>query len=96
MEITLQEVVRYLNQAQVRCTYGAVAEVLGVQSRTLLMMLQGKEPAKSWIVSARTGEPDDYREADIHSNLFLNSRVIRSADVLRNEIWVFRNSIANA
>lgn len=47
--VSLDEILRFLKDAQVRATAGAVAEVLGVPPRALASRL-GSRPEASWVV----------------------------------------------
>jgi len=88
MEDKIQKIVKYLNTVKTRCTYGAVAEILGVNSRSVGMYLGQRRPEVSWIVNAKTGEPTDYEESEKHPDLYRKNHIIKSAEVLRRNIGV--------
>ena len=66
---SLSEILQFLNDQQVRATYGAVADVLGVIPRSLGALLGPRTPEASWIVSAATGLPTDYSQNETHPAL---------------------------
>ena len=70
-----------------RCTYGAMAELLGIQPREVGRILGPKRPAASWVVSAATLQPTGYNPNELHPDLFQNQRVIESAEELKQLIY---------
>jgi hypothetical protein len=54
-DVSLDEILQFLNHDKVRATYGAVAEVLGVIPRSMGARLGTRRPEASWIVSASNG-----------------------------------------
>src|SRR5262245_30414226 len=78
----LEEILAFLNEEQVRATYGAVAEVLGVVPRSLSAALGPRRPEASWIVSAENGLPTDYDQTDWHPELLSRAEVISSGRAL--------------
>ena len=86
---TLDEILAFLNDEQVRATYGAVAEVLGVIPRSMGARLGTKRPEASWIVSAADGLPTDYSQAETHQDLFRRNEIIGSGSrlALRVSAW---------
>ena len=88
MEEKVQKIIKYLNTVKTRCTYGVVAEILGVNSRSVGMYLGKRRPEVSWVVNAKTGDPTDYEESEKHPELYRTERIIKSADVLRRNIGV--------
>jgi alkylated DNA nucleotide flippase Atl1 len=88
MEEKVQNIIKYLNKVKTRCTYGAVAEILGVKSRSVGLYLGQRRPDVSWVVNAKTGEPTDYEEAEKHPELYRTNHIIKSAEVLRRNIGV--------
>jgi len=88
MEEKVQKIIKYLNTVKTRCTYGAVAEILGVNSSSVGLYLGKRRPEVSWIVNAKTGEPTDYEEAEKHPDLYRTNHIIKSAEILRRNIDV--------
>lgn len=82
MDDKLKKILDFLNEKETRCTYGAVADVLGLNPNFLAAHLGERRPYASWIVNSKTHEPTDYRESEKHTNLYRTSRVIKSAEVL--------------
>jgi hypothetical protein len=85
----LDEILEFLNHEQVRATYSAVAEVLGVIPRSLAVRLEPRRPEASWIVSADTGLPAGYGQDEWHPALLSKGDIMRSgtALVLRLSMW---------
>lgn len=79
----LQVILDYLNKTKTRCTYGALAEVLGVSPRSVGPLLGRRRPEASWVVNTKTGEPTGYLKSEKHTDLFTNDEIIQSASELR-------------
>ena len=77
-DATLSEILQFLNHQQVRATYGAVAEILGVIHVSMGALLGPHSAEASWIVSAATGLPTDYRQDEMHPALLRRSDIIQS------------------
>ncbi|MGE5243276.1 MAG: hypothetical protein ACM3SQ_03505 [Betaproteobacteria bacterium] len=75
---TLDDVLQFLNAEQVRATYGAVGEVIGVAPRAVGIALGDRRPEASWVVNAANGLPTDYAPVEIHPALFSDPHVITS------------------
>src|SRR5262249_27637835 len=73
--VTLEEILRFLNDTKVRATYGAVAEVLGVVPRSMSARLGPHRPEASWIVSGENGLPTDYSEDEWHPELLSRGEI---------------------
>jgi hypothetical protein len=88
-QVSLEEILRFLNEEQVRVTYGAVAEVLGVIPRALGTRLGARRPEASWIVSAENSLPTDYSPDEWHPALLSRADVITNgtALLLRMSNW---------
>ena len=86
MEEKINLIVGYLNKVKTRCTYGAVAEILGIKSQAVGLHLGERRPEASWIVNAKTKEPTDYLQSEKHPDLYRTDRVITSAEVLRRNL----------
>jgi len=87
--VDLPEILRFLNEEQVRVTYGAVGEVLGIIPRALGGRLGCRTPERSWIVNAETGLPTDYSKDEMHPSLFRTDDMISSGMelVMRMTAW---------
>jgi hypothetical protein len=79
---SLEEILVCLNGELVRATYGAVAELLGVNPRSMGILLGPRRPEASWIVSAENGLPADYDQAEWHPALLSRGEIITSARAL--------------
>ena len=66
-----------------RCTYGAVAGLLGIAPAEVGPLLGGRSPGTSWVVSAKTGRPTGYSPEQIHPELELHPEVISGPEELR-------------
>lgn len=88
-DVTLDEILRFLNDQQIRATYGAVAEVLGVAPRGLGTLLGSRRPEASWVVNASNGLPTDYTQDESHPSLLASADVISTgrALILRLAAW---------
>ena len=75
---TLEEILEFLNAAQVRATYAAVGGLLGIVPRAMGAQLRPHTPERSWVVSAGTGLPTDYSQDEMHPALLTNPAVISS------------------
>ncbi|MEO1081755.1 MAG: hypothetical protein AAFY29_19510 [Pseudomonadota bacterium] len=88
MDEKVKAILDYLNKVETRCTYGAVADVLGVDPKSVGSYLGERRPYASWVVNSRTHEPTDYTDAEKHPNLYRTDRIIESAEVLRRNLGV--------
>jgi hypothetical protein len=80
--VSLDDILRFLNEEQVRATYAAVADVLGVVPRSMGARLGPRRPEASWIVNAYNGLPTDYSQDEWHPALLSQSEIITSGRVL--------------
>ena len=82
---SVEEVLAYLNEACVRCTYEAVGYAIGgVPAQSVGEHLGGKRKEASWVVNAKTGEPTGYTDAQKHPCLKKSRHIIRSGpDLLK-------------
>ena len=89
---TLSEIVEFLNDEQIRATYRAVGDALGVVPRSLVDGLSPRSVEGSWIVSTGTGLPTDYAPHEMHSALLDKSEIIGSGIelVMRLTAWKAR------
>ena len=90
--VPLEDILRFLNEEQVRATCGAVAEVLGVIPRLMGTRLGPHRPEASWIVNAFNGLPTDYSEDEWHPRLLSNAEVISSGRVLALRLSKWRGA----
>jgi hypothetical protein len=82
-DVSLDEILRFLNDEQVRATYGAVAEVLGLMPIAVSGDRLGpRRPEASWIVSAENGLPTGYNQDEWHPALLAKADIISSGRVL--------------
>ena len=81
--IDIEVILSCLNKTKIRCTYGAVGKVLGVDAKSVGALLGEKRPEASWVVSKAKHEPSGYAEEQKHPDLFVNSEVVDSEDELR-------------
>ncbi len=72
-----------LNRERIRCTYGAVAAVIGGTARGVGQRLDAKDPRNSWIVNKATGQPTGYLDSQKHPDLRRTARVIATEAELR-------------
>ncbi len=86
MQRKIDKILEYLNHVKTRCTYGAVAKVLGTNSQSVGKYLGEKRPEASWVVNATTGEPTGYLETEKHPELYRTDRIIASHEVLLRNI----------
>ena len=91
---SLSEILEFLNEEQIRATYGAVADVIGVVPRSMGALLGPHTPEASWIVNAATGLPTDYSQNETHPALLRSSDIITSgiALTLRSTAWKAKRS----
>jgi hypothetical protein len=80
--VGLDEILTFLNDEQVRATYGAVAELLGVVPRSMAALLGPRRPEASWIVSAENGMPTGYDQSEWHPALLNRGEIITSGRTL--------------
>jgi hypothetical protein len=91
-DLTLADVLRFLNEARVRATYGAVATVLGVPPRALGALLGDRRPEASWVVNGETGLPTGYEQTEWHPDLLASSAIIRASNELTLRIALWRST----
>jgi hypothetical protein len=93
---SFEEILAFLNHEEVRATYGAVAEVLGVLPRSMGTLLGPRRPEASWIVSAENGLPTDYDQAEWHPALLSRGEIITSGRTLMLRMTVRRGKAPTA
>ena len=86
---TLPEILAFLNAEQIRATYSAVGELLGIAPRAMGQQLGAPTVERSWIVSAGSGLPTDYNAEETHPSLLGRDEIIRSGTelVMRMTAW---------
>ena len=72
---SIETVADLLHEHKQRATYGAVAGLLGVPSRSL-MQNYTKGRRFSWIVNQKTGLPTDYAPSQIDPDLKLRPKIL--------------------
>jgi hypothetical protein len=93
---SLEEILRFLNHEQVRATYGAVAEALGVVPRSMSARLAPRRPEASWIVNAFNGLPTDYSEDEWHPTLLSRPDIITTGRALTLRLSAWRGALKKA
>ena len=93
---SLEEILKFLNDEQVRTTYGAVADVLGVSPRSMAALLGPRRPEASWIVSAENGLPTGYDQTEWDPALLSRGEIIASARTLLLRMTVRRGTASTA
>jgi hypothetical protein len=91
---TLAEVLEFLNAEQVRATYDAIGELLGIAPRAMGGQLGPHRAERSRIVSAGTGLPTDYSRDEMHPSLLRTDEIIGSgiALAMRLSAWKAKRS----
>ena len=82
MHCSPEPILDYLNRAQVRCTYEAAAEVMGVPKQSMGRYLGDKGWRASWVVAKQTGEPTGYSDKDKHPQLHRWKHVVTTGEEL--------------
>ena len=80
--VSIQKVLEFLNREKVRCTYGAVADVIGGIPLGVSQQLGSRRPWASWVVNKRTGDPTGYTEDQKHPDLYRKKHVITTGEEL--------------
>ena len=85
---TLEEILEFLDDQQVRATDRAVAEVIGVDPQ-MGSRVGDRRPEKSWVVNADTGLPTGYQQHETHPELLRRPEIIRTGRELglRMTVW---------
>ena len=93
MNTQVEEVLGFLNEKEMRATYGAVAEYLGVQPSSVVQLLGEMSPRASWVVS--TKEPylqTDYPTDKMHPELERTTLKIATAAALERGLMMWRKA----
>lgn len=85
MTHTLDQIVDLLSRNRQRATYGAVAELMGSNPRTL-MGGRPKDHPNSWVVAEKDGKPTGYKPEEIDPALIVRMRVLNTRSAL--EEWL--------
>jgi alkylated DNA nucleotide flippase Atl1 len=70
----LKRFLGYLNEVKTRTTYGVIAKLLKVNTRSVGQLLGEKRPEASWVVNSKTKDPTDYTESEKHPELYRTTR----------------------
>lgn len=76
MDPSLDQILDFLENHQIRATYGAVGGVIGVPAQSMGKALGRRCPRASWIVRTDTGRATGYPKQDQTSD------IIRTSDEL--------------
>jgi hypothetical protein len=85
-EITLKQILNYLNDERIRATYGAVANVLGIVPQSVGQRLGDKTKRNSWVVNSETELPSGYVDDQIDELLETNPTVVRDGRELATRV----------
>jgi len=83
---TVERILDFCNEKEIRVTYGAVAEVIEVIPHSVGNDLGAPSKRSSWIVRKDNHEPSGYLPNQIHENLFNNQKVIECGKELIVEL----------
>jgi hypothetical protein len=86
-KLTLEEILEALDRHHQRATYGAVAEILGRDPRSLFSGYV-RSPRTAWVVNKSTGLPTGTKEDDYPPALLQNKHVINASSELREWLRV--------
>ena len=81
----------YLNHEKQRCTYGALASMLGVKPIEVSAYLGNKRPETSWVVAADTGKPTKFTEDQLAEGLCDGSEPIVCSNALSQKVSDFHS-----
>ena len=79
---TVERILDFCNQEEIRVTYGAVAGVIKVLPRSIGNYLGARSKRSSWIVREDNHKPSGYLPNQIHENLCKNQKVIECDEEL--------------
>ena len=90
----VDEILEFLNEERIRCTYTAVAVVIGTSAQSVNLYLGKRRPEASWVVRKDTGTPTGYSENERHPDLLRTEKIIQSGRGLIKalEEWRLRRS----
>ena len=84
---TVDRILDFCNQEEIRVTYGAVAGVIVDLPSSVGNYLGARSKRSSWIVREDNHKPSGYKPNQIHENLFKNPEVIKSPKILIHKIF---------
>ncbi len=87
----IREVLEFLNDEEVRCTYSAVADLLGIDPKSVGDYLGERRQEASWVVGKQTFKPTGYLPEQIHPNLYATPKVICDAQELWEKLLEFQS-----
>ena len=90
----VDEILEFLNEKRIRCTYTAVAEAIGTVPISVSSYLGRRRPEASWVVSKENGNPTGYSENERHPDLLKTEEIIQSGLELMKALdeWRLRSS----
>ncbi len=89
IQYQVNKIIDYLDDTQIKATYGAVADAVGVKPYQVGGFLGEKRAAASWVVSAATGEPRGYLPWETHPHMANCSEIICSGRELMQRLGRF-------
>ncbi len=84
----LQRILLRLDEVKTRATYAAVGELVNISPMKVGELLGDRQPLASWIVARRNHLPTGYNTDEMHTDLFLNRRVIDSGSALASLVRI--------
>jgi hypothetical protein len=84
--LTLDSVIDVLARHQQRATFSAVAELLGVEPKSLFDGYPRRSRRTSWVVSRKTGRPTGQDNTDVDPDLLKNPHIISDSTELK--VWL--------
>ena len=82
----IEKILIYLNANQIRCTYKAMGEVIGVPPQFVGLWLGKRSRKTSWVVNAKNGKPTGFHSDQMHPRLEENKYIIRSGAELEHRL----------
>ena len=86
----VEDILRFLNEKRIRCTYGAIGKVIGKDAQWVGSHLGIRRPEASWVVNSKTRKPTGYTENQYHRDLFRTEKIIFSGIELKNALDEWR------
>jgi hypothetical protein len=83
IDCRVEESRRFLSEAKLRATYGAVAAYAGGSARSIGRRLGARRAQAAWIVNSKSGLPTGYSKNELHRDLTKHAAIIRSGAVLK-------------
>ena len=93
----VDEILKFLNERRIRCTYGAIGDVIGKDARWVGNHLGMRRTEASWVVNSKTRKPTSYTEGQYHRDLFRTEKIIYSGVELTDAVdeWKLRPNEVN-